>query len=794
MLFGQFTANPNLRQQLKSGTYGKNLIIPRGVLVVGKNATVRFKTGFGIIVKEGGTLYLDHCMITHEYDNLTNPSEINTSGNFWNGIFVEGNPNASQTTVYKKTCNLLEACVDYQNQGTDSTFGMNDCWNADANSHIQGLVYMKNTVIRQANVGISLGDVQNNFTNHHANPNGPKGGGLLIAKNCKFSNMYNAAICFAQYTNFLNLSRIEYDTFECATRRRFVGFNSMKGIMAAFNVFSFPITNNFFYRTNTSLWEFRTGIDFNDGDASIYGNKFQNLGSSIFLWQSSVSLKKPTEVYRNIATDCNKIFTLWSMDLACSYDNKITVKDVSRLPTNNRFAVSNMYNCKDVTIIKNQFRPSNPNTQMNCIGITMGCYGPWSFRAVKINECYGNTVIGLANAFSHDEDSRGNIVDCNTFDSKTSFTGSIYDIGHTVNFYAPVFAKSYGSQKNPLSNTFTSPVVNSTFKNIWSNTTSYNYIYNPARSDYNPSNRSPILTKTPGWPNSNPCKVVYPEMILVKDPCPPKIKPPIPLDKVISPAMYGRKNLDTVGNDTWDYYVAKSKYMQKFQQNLQALSADYSDSFKTLYISKIDTLLETIPDSSDYYYYSAFHYLLHNDSTRWSNLKAEITPLLPAHSELNYLTDYIEILKTLSENNFDSSYVQSIKNSLDTIKISNGWVNQKASALCCYLYKQGCFDPFTNYGDTSNLQAGDSIVYSYSPNPFSANLTLTITNNYSTTKSVQIDISPFTSSTVLYTNSVSISPGNTVSLNITTNAWASDYYALLLNYTGYHHSDILYKP
>lgn len=53
---------------------------------------------------------------------------------------------------------------------------------------------------------------------------------------------------------------------------------------------------------------------------------------------------------------------------------------------------------------------------------------------------------------------------------------------------------------------------------------------------------------------------------------------------------------------------------------------------------------------------------------------------------------------------------------------------------------------------------------------------------------------PFTSSTALYTNSVSISPGNTVTLNITTNAWASDYYALLLNYTGYHHSDILYKP
>ena len=32
----QFYNNRNLRQQLKSGTYNKTLVIPKGVLVVGK--------------------------------------------------------------------------------------------------------------------------------------------------------------------------------------------------------------------------------------------------------------------------------------------------------------------------------------------------------------------------------------------------------------------------------------------------------------------------------------------------------------------------------------------------------------------------------------------------------------------------------------------------------------------------------------------------------------------------------------------------------------------------------------
>jgi hypothetical protein len=45
LLKSQFTNNTDLRQQLKSGTYNKNLIIPKGVLVVCKNATVKFGTG-----------------------------------------------------------------------------------------------------------------------------------------------------------------------------------------------------------------------------------------------------------------------------------------------------------------------------------------------------------------------------------------------------------------------------------------------------------------------------------------------------------------------------------------------------------------------------------------------------------------------------------------------------------------------------------------------------------------------------------------------------------------------------
>ena len=70
-LKSQFSNVKDLRQQIKSGTYNKNLIVPKGVLVVCKNATVKFGTGYGIIVKRGGTLYLDNCTITHANDNFT---------------------------------------------------------------------------------------------------------------------------------------------------------------------------------------------------------------------------------------------------------------------------------------------------------------------------------------------------------------------------------------------------------------------------------------------------------------------------------------------------------------------------------------------------------------------------------------------------------------------------------------------------------------------------------------------------------------------------------------------------
>ena len=793
MAFGQFTSNPNLRQQLKSGTYKKDLIIPKGVLVVCKNAIVKFSSGHGIIVKQGGTLYIDHSIITHENDNLNNPYQRNTCGEYWKGIFVEGNPDSSQNIQYNKTCNLIEACVNLYNNGQDSAFGMNDCWNANSRSHIQGLVYMKNSRIRHAVIGISLGDIANNMS-HQISPFGPKGGGLLIAKNCKFSNMHNSAISFAPYTKFINLSIIESDTFECSSEHILIGFNCMKGMISSFNSFSFPITKNYFFRSTSSKWEFRTGISFFDGVASINLNKFQNLTSAILLRGSSFSLKKSIECNGNIAIDCNQIFTIWSSDLARITNNKITVKNVGNIPINSWFAASGIFNCKYSVIQKNQIRPSDPNVVMNCIGITMGGFNSTSnlLRQPNINSCNYNTVIGLSNSFGHNEDSRGNLFDCNIFNSNISFTNSLFDIGHTTP-YLPAFALSYGSKKNPLSNTFTPPALNSTLKNIWTNTLYYTYYFNPLITDYRPKTFSPGITKTQGQLKYNPCPDGINENFLIKDPC-VKDKLPVDMNKIIPSTLYGRKNLDTVGNDTWDYFLAKSSFMELFQKNFNTISSYYSDTFKNDYISKIDTLLETIPDSSDFYYYSSFHYLLHNDSIRWNNLKSEINSKLSFFTELNYLTEYIEILKTLESNHFDSLYITNIKNSLDTIKESNSLIKQKAMSLYCYLYNQGCIDPMMNFKDSSILQIGDSISYSYSPNPFNSNLNLTLTNNYSSSKSIQIAITPFSSINTIFTNTLNIPAGNTITVNIVTNSWLTGHYALLLNYSGYFHSDILYKP
>ena len=234
--------------------------------------------------------------------------------------------------------------------------------------------------------------------------------------------------------------------------------------------------------------------------------------------------------------------------------------------------------------------------------------------------------------------------------------------------------------------------------------------------------------------------------------------------------------------------------MQIFQKNLQDISIDYSDSLKSLYILKIDTLLETIPDTSDYYYYSAFHYLLHNNTSRWSNLKSQINGLLPVRSELKYLTDYIEVVKSLTDSNFNNRNNSNIHDLLDTIAISNCWVSGKAKALVCYLYGLNCSPSMANYGDTNSLQMFDSISYNFGPNPFDNNFTISVTNKYSSLKTVQLSIASFSNITPFYNNTINVLPGATAIINIPTNTWASDNYALLLSYPNYFHSEIIYKP
>ncbi len=786
-LKSQFSNVKDLRQQIKSGTYNKNLIVPKGVLVVCKNATVKFGTGYGIIVKRGGTLYLDNCTITHANDNFTNPNSINKCGDYWKGIFVEGSPDTTQEVQYRKTCNLLENCVNYKNGGLDSAWGIGDYWDNNPFTHYQGLVYARNARIRQAVIGINLGDLKNGQSNH-VEPDGTQGGGLLIATNCKFSNFSNSAISFAPYNKFSNLSFLENDTFECASMVSSAGFVSMRGLISSFNTFKFSIYGNCFLRSNTSKWTFDKGIDFFNCFASIYNCKFQNLTQGIFMNTAVVSLSKSIEVFNNSAVDCNNFFEGWDSDLSSVFDNIISVKNIANLSY--RFASNVLFNCKDATIRNNQIRASNPATNMNSIGI---CIGAKSSNPPKLPRniiCFGNSITGLSNAIAHDQDARGNIPDCNVLKCNVLFTSSIFDIGHSNNLYN--FPVNFGSKNNPLSNSFTLVSQTSNFKNLWSNNLAYNYYYNSNNMKYNPYT-SAVISKFAGANISNACQVAYLEKVQIRERC-VGIKNPITLKDKIPNALFGRKNLDSSGNSKWDYYLAKSKYLQIFQKNLQDISIDYSDTLKSLYISKIDTLLETIPDTSDYFYYSAFHYLLHNNISRWNNLKSQINGLLPMHSELNYLTDYIEIVKSLTDSNFNNRNNSNIHNLLDTIANSNSWVSGKAKALGCYLYGLNCSMPMANYGDTSNLQMFDSIVYNFGPNPFDNNFTISVTNKYSSIKSVQLSIASFSNITPFYNNIINVLPGTTATINISTNTWASDNYALLLSYPNYYHSEIIYKP
>jgi len=787
----QFYNNRNLRQQLKSGTYNKTLVIPKGVLVVGKNATVKFTTGNGIIVEVGGTLYLDNCVITHANDNFTNINQVDRCGEFWNGIFVKGNPDSSQNHQYRRACNLIEICASYNNDGLDSMFGMGDLWDANIFDHNQGLVYMKKTRIRQAIIGINLGDVVNNISKQTA-PTGLTGGGLLIATNCKFSNCHNSAISFAPYYKFINLSRIEDDTFECATKAYTTGNKSMRGIIASFNKFNFPINNNYFFRSITSIWSFNQDIYFLNCNSSIYNSKLQNLTQGIFMNTSLTSLTKSIEIYNNTATDCNNLVEVWESDLVSVYDNKITVKDAGNLGINYRFAASVLENCKDGTIRRNQFRPSNTATNMNSIGICIGANLALFPSKPITTVCFGNSITGLTNAIAHDQDARGNIPDCNNIISNLLFTSSNFDIGHTQFLFK--FPLNYGSYNNPISNIFTIVSTSSNFKNLYSNNLAYNYWYNANHNKYDPTSKSiPFITKNVGKNKGNPCLIEFSESLKLKEPC-GAIKVPISLKDKITSSMIGRKNLDSIGFNSWDYNLAKSKYMQNFQKLFQEVSIDYSDSLKSIYILKIDTLLDIIPDTSDYLYYSAFHYLLHKDSLRWNNLKTHINSVLSIHTELNYLTQYIDILSILIDSNFTNRNNLVIYNSLDSIQHGNSWVSGKAKSLFCYLYGLNCSSNLVNYSDTINLQFADSITYKVGPNPFDNSITISITNNYTTSKTVQLSISEFSSISSIFSNSLTIVQGSTSNITISTVGWKSDNYALLLNYLNFSHSEIIYKP
>jgi hypothetical protein len=372
------------------------------------------------------------------------------------------------------------------------------------------------------------------------------------------------------------------------------------------------------------------------------------------------------------------------------------------------------------------------------------------------------------------------------------FLTSIYDIGHAYGLQ--LFPTDFGSYKNPLSNTFTLVSSSANFKNLWLNKLTYKYWYNTDKIVYTPQAiTNPVITTTPGVVKKYPCDIQFIQNTKEKVPC-SVIKTPITLKDKLPQFLFGRKNLDSIGNSVWDYNVAKSKYMQIFQKNFQDISFDYSDSLKSLYILKIDTLLETIPDTSDYFYYSAFHYLLHNNVGRWNNLKSQINVLLPVHSELKYLTDYIEVVKSLTDSNFNNRNNSNIHNLLDTIANSNSWVSGKAKAISCYLYGLNCISPMINYADTTLIPVTDSISYTFGPNPFDNNFTILVTNKYSITKTVQLSIALFSSITPAYFSTNNILPGTTAIINIPTNTWSSDNYALLLSYPNYYHSEIIYKP
>lgn len=322
---GNPIVNDSTCMQKLSGTYTSDVHIyaQNGVWVEG---TVRMASGAKIIVHPGGFLKIWNATITH-VDDLGNYALANK---FWGGIVVLGNPNLNQNTEMAKLCinNHMRCFPEAAAQSTTAKLcngGMKECFGKIN----QGMVYINNSTIRYAQVGISVGDIANTPWAYII-PDGPQGGGLVYAVNSKFENNKNVSISFAPYFKHLQQSCIQKCTFKHIFKSGQYG-STLGHIATNKNTFKHPIKNNYFGRDITTYFGGSNGIITWATDATINDNKFDNLESGI----SSFTFK-PTLV--KVEVKNNTFYDIHSSAISLANPNNVNISG-NKIYLNRTFSV-----------------------------------------------------------------------------------------------------------------------------------------------------------------------------------------------------------------------------------------------------------------------------------------------------------------------------------------------------------------------------------------------------------------------------------------------------------------------
>lgn len=502
IFFTTLKADP-FKVRILSGDIDEDIVIEVDNFVLIKNTIVTVTPGHKIVIKKGGVLRIVNSVVTvHDDPNGTNYG-LNS---FWNGIVIEGDPNADQADMHKLYCtNKYETCINEEDQENI------ECFIPYAT---QGALYMTNSTIKYAKRAIGVGNYSDrDFYNDYTDES--KSGGYLYLNNSKFINCVYS-ICFAPYKskNYYQMSKIKNCWFEARFTAGGVKADITNPIVIYSNNFKHTFESNTIVKNLNSkgrtpnIGMLLSNTQMEIVDCTFGGSSFQPI-----LWgmySPSISIRPKLINCKFIDIDLQGIDIEGVDQLICEKNGVIhynnAYKTLNSSPGNYWYYTAGQYGfnlsgANNARFRKNVFKNYNSS---NKYAINNG---------LIFNTHQGQSTLILNNEFNQ----AVHAIDFSYDQTKTLWNCNLLSKSKKLDAHltSGVAFTNLGSYSNPLSNTFTASLN----PNLSSdNSISNFYFFNGVNNNYSPK-IGINMAKRQGISISDPCPYIEDVSTYLKDMC-----------------------------------------------------------------------------------------------------------------------------------------------------------------------------------------------------------------------------------------------------------------------------------